>query len=85
MRAPAPDAIRTVPLGDGITALFHRPSGTTHLLAEPAPEILALLAEAPLDRPALARRLGELYDVAADAPALDARLAELIAAGLIEG
>ena len=84
MRAPPPDAIRTVPLGDGITALFHRPSGTTHLLAEPAPQILALLAGKALDRDALARRLGELYDVDPDVPALDARLAELIAAGLIE-
>ncbi len=31
---------------DGVTALFHRPSGQTHLLAEPAPAVLTALAAA---------------------------------------
>ncbi len=34
---------------DIFTAVFHRPSGTTHLLNEPAPQILEMLADAPLD------------------------------------
>jgi len=47
-RAPPAEALLIAEL-DAFTAIFHRPSGITHLLASPAPEILEVLAEAPLD------------------------------------
>ena len=67
---------------DDLTAVFHRASGITHLLASPAPEILHAL-QTPMTRVDLLARLGERFDLAeADADALDARLDELVAAGL---
>lgn len=77
------EALRIVPLDD-FTLVFHRPSGLTHLVAAPAPEILAALAGGPLARDALLAHLVRTYDLADAAPeALDARLAELIAVGLV--
>jgi PqqD family protein of HPr-rel-A system len=82
--ADPPSAVRQVVL-EGLTALFHRPSGTTHILAPPAPQILAALAEGPADAAGIAARLTATFDLAADdAPAaIAARLAELEAAGLV--
>jgi PqqD family protein of HPr-rel-A system len=70
---------------DGLTALFHRRSGLTHILAPPAPQILAALAEEPGDAAEILLRIRKLFDLDAEdgAEALDARLAELEAAGLI--
>jgi PqqD family protein of HPr-rel-A system len=70
---------------DGLTALFHRPSGMTHILAPPAPQILAALAGRPGDAAELLARLGEAFDFpeADPAAALESRLAELEAAGLV--
>jgi PqqD family protein of HPr-rel-A system len=83
-RAPAPESLLSADL-DAFTALFHRPSGITHLLASPAPEILATLADAPLDLDALLARLEADYDMAdADRDALAARLDELVVAGLVD-
>jgi PqqD family protein of HPr-rel-A system len=77
------EALRIVPLDD-FTLVFHRPSGLTHLVTAPAPEILAILAGGPRTRDALLQRLAEAYDLADPSPeALDARLAELVAAGLV--
>ena len=42
---------------EGLTLLFHRPSGTTHVLLPPAPECSTLLAEGPADADALAARI----------------------------
>ena len=82
-RAEPAEALRVVPL-DEFSLVFHRPSGLTHLVTAPAPEILAALSEGPLTRDALLARLTETYDLADPAPeALDARLAELVAAGLV--
>lgn len=82
-RAPPAGATAAVRL-DALTALYHRPSGTTHLLASPAPEILAALAGEPLTLDALLERLAADYDlVDADRAALAARLEELAAAGLV--
>lgn len=67
--------------------LFHRPSGTTHFLGSPMPEILNLLAEAPLDAAALCRMLCAQFDMPYDEEALvvtEARLAELVASGLAQ-
>jgi PqqD family protein of HPr-rel-A system len=82
--ADPPAAVRTAAL-ETLTALYHRPSGTTHILAPPAPQILEALAGEPGDADELLRRLGERFDLAAeDAPAaMAARLAELEAAGLV--
>ena len=83
-RAPDAAALLTAEL-DAFTAIFHRPSGITHLLASPAREILALLGEEPLDGDMLLVRLADRYDVAdATRDALAARLDELVVAGLVE-
>lgn len=75
---PAAD-YRIVPL-DELTLVYHRPAGATHLLAEPAPELLAALIEGQSDADALLARfaLGE-----EDRAALTERLDELVAAGLV--
>ena len=78
------DVLRVEPLGDGLTAVFHRASGITHLLAEPAPEILAALTDEWLTQAGLLARLGETFDVAGDTGVLSGRLDELVAAGLVE-
>jgi PqqD family protein of HPr-rel-A system len=77
------EALRIVHL-DSFIAVFHRSSGLTHLLAAPAPEIMATLGEAGLTRAALAERLTtdfELEDL--DDAALAERLDELVACGLV--
>ena len=82
-RAAAPEVLRIVPL-DTFTAIYHRASGITHLVAPPAPEILAALRPAGLTRSALIARLAQDYDLLdADEAALAARLDELVAAGLV--
>ena len=71
---------------DGMTLAFHRPSGTTHFLDSPVPEMLALLANKSDDASGLTRRLCAQLSVAEDAEAIEvveARLAELLAAGLV--
>ena len=74
--------IRKVEL-DGLTALFHVPSGMTHLVAPPAPQILEALAGSPADLEELARRLSRNFDLDGAECALAARLDELEAAGLV--
>lgn len=76
-QAAAPETLIAVELGD-VTALYHRASGQTHVVIEPVPQILAALAS-PLNFDELQKELlGE------DADALQARLAELEAIGLVE-
>ena len=68
---------------DDLTAVFHRASGITHLLASPAPEILHAL-QTPMTHADLLTGLSDLFDLAeADGEALGARLEELVAAGLV--
>lgn len=74
------DAVRIVAL-DGLSALFHAPSGMTHIVAPPTPEILAALREGPADAAELLRRLSAQYEVEGDD--LAARLDELEVAGLV--
>ena len=74
--------IRKVEL-DGLTALFHVPSGMTHIVAPPAPQILEALAGSPADLKELVRRLSRDFDVDGAESALAARLDELEAAGLV--
>jgi PqqD family protein of HPr-rel-A system len=78
------DAVHAVAL-DGLSLLFHAPSGMTHIVAAPAPEILAALREGPADAAELIRRLRARFDLEegeAEA-AIRARLDELKAAGLV--
>lgn len=84
-RADSPEARRLVTLDDGVTLVFHRPSGLTHVLAPPAPELLATLGEGDADIATLIERLRENFDIGEDdlEAALAARLAELETAGLV--
>ncbi|WP_374944844.1 HPr-rel-A system PqqD family peptide chaperone [Sphingomonas sp.] len=82
-RADPPAALLIEPL-DAFVAVFHRPSGITHLLVSPAPEILAVLGEEALTIDALLARLTADYElVDADRAALAERVEELVAAGLV--
>ena len=94
MRAPAgaatvyrgaPASTLLVEPLDSFTAVFHRASGITHLLAEPAPQILAMLGERAMTLAALMAALQDRFDLPdAAADALAERVAELVAAGLVE-
>jgi PqqD family protein of HPr-rel-A system len=70
---------------DGLTAIYHARSGLTHLLAPPAPQILAALAGRAGDADEVLARISEDFELAAeDKPAaIAARLAELEAVGLV--
>jgi PqqD family protein of HPr-rel-A system len=76
--------VRAVQL-DGLVALFHGPSGMTHVVAPPAPQILEALGEGPGDARAILERIRARYDVEEEeaAGAIEARLAELESAGLV--
>ncbi|MFS0737012.1 HPr-rel-A system PqqD family peptide chaperone [Sphingomonas sp. 1P06PA] len=80
-RADPPGACHSVAI-DGLTLLYHRPSGQTHILADPAPALLAMLADMPADAEAIACRMG-FADDAAMIAAIVERLAELEASGLV--
>jgi PqqD family protein of HPr-rel-A system len=80
--ADPPGALRRVDL-DGLAALFHAPSGMTHVVASPASEILEALAEGPADAEAILGRMRRRYELDGDAAAVAARLAELEQAGLV--
>jgi PqqD family protein of HPr-rel-A system len=76
--AASPDGLRTVDL-DGLTAVYHRPSGLTHIVTEPVPQILAALVEAKT----VVELLAQLELTEADRAGLEARLAELLGIGLV--
>ena len=83
-RAAPADTMLAVQL-DMLTAIYHRASGQTHLMASPAPEILAVLAGGESSAEALLDRLRVEYDlVDADRASLIARLEELVETGLVE-
>ncbi len=70
---------------DGLALLFHRPSGMTHIVAPPAPQILEALRLGPADAGEILARMRAWYDLEGDeaADAVEARLDELEAAGLV--
>ncbi len=83
MRLRAERATVSVPL-DAFVAVLHRPSGATHLLIEPAPQILAALGDEALALDALLARLAAGFDLGSRArEALSARVTELVDIGLI--
>jgi len=82
--ADPPDRRTAISL-ESLTAVFHAPSGATHLLAPPAPEILAALAVGPGDADAILARLRDVHELSGDdaRAAIAARLEELEASGLV--
>ena len=82
--ADPPGTLRVVPL-ESLAAVFHPPSGMTHLLAPPAPQILDALAARPGTAEEVLARIAAAFDVEAQdaVAAMAARLGELEAAGLV--
>lgn len=75
------DPVETVAL-DGLSVLYHAPSGMTHIVAPPAPQILEALGEGPADAAELLFRLRRSFEFQ-DEDGIHARLDELEAAGLV--
>lgn len=78
--------MRLVTTLDTLSALYHRRAGMTHLIVEPLPEILSVLAQAPSTMAELMVKLGIEYGLEQNlqsAHALQARLDELEAIGLV--
>ena len=80
-RADPPAGLRIVPL-DSLTAIYHRASGQTYVVAEPVPEIFAALSEGATDVPALIARL-DIAETEETRALLNERLEELVATGLV--
>ncbi|WP_417622268.1 HPr-rel-A system PqqD family peptide chaperone [Parasphingorhabdus sp.] len=71
---------------DSMMLLYHRPSGITHMLADPVPAILQVMEDAPLTAGQIASRLMNQFEVEADVDAEEiilARLEELAILGLV--
>ncbi len=69
---------------DGLSVLYHAPSGTTHIVAPPAPQILAALGLGPAEPDEILARIRAWHDVEDEDPAaIEARLDELELAGLV--
>jgi PqqD family protein of HPr-rel-A system len=71
---------------DSMTLLYHRSSGITHMLADPAPAILGVMEDASLTAAEIASRLTAVYDIDSDIDAENiilARLVELAGLGLV--
>ncbi len=84
-KAEPADQLLTVPL-DAMTVIYQRRSGITHIVAEPVPEILAVMGVDVLDASGVAARLAAQFDFETeDAEAVVAsRLEELAMIGLVE-
>jgi PqqD family protein of HPr-rel-A system len=78
-----PDAVVLRAL-DGLSLLYHRPSGITHIVDSPVPEILAALGLAgqPQSANALLDRLCAEYDLEGGVEGLEQHLDTLVALGL---
>jgi len=84
--ASAADLAGPIALED-FALFYHRPSGATHLLVEPAPQILEVLRQGPADASVVAARLALHFGLESE-DAIDAvlaeRLRELAGLGLVE-
>ncbi len=70
---------------DGLTLVYHRPSGATHIVDSPVPEILAILGPQPQSPADLLARLAGEYDLGDRDEALaglEGHLGSLCALGL---
>lgn len=84
-RAESADQRLIEPL-DAMTLIYQRRSGITHIVAEPVPEILAVMGVDIVDAKTIAERLALDFDLdSTDAEAIiTARLEELASLGLVE-
>lgn len=85
-RGPAADRLRSDTL-DGLTLVFDRQAGLTHVLAPPLPELLEVLAHGAATAADLRSRLADRFDL--DGPddplaLITERMDELVALGLAE-
>ena len=83
-RADPPVARRLVTL-DALDLIYHVPSGQTHLVSEPVPQILEALVAGPADAAQIVTLLAAAHDfdpTGAEA-VIAARLEELEAIGLV--
>ncbi len=72
---------------DAMTAIFHRPSGLTHVVADPVPAILEVMGASAMTAATVARLLSEQFELEPGADVENvvlARLDELCALGLAE-
>jgi len=67
---------------DGLRLVFHRPSGITHIIASPLPEIFALLSEEACSVQDIWQHLSREYDLEGESEGLAQHLDELAALGL---
>jgi len=83
-RADPPDARRLVTL-DALDLIYHVPSGQTHLVSEPVPQMLDALEAGPADAAGIVARLAAAheFDPAGAEAVIAARLEELEAIGLV--
>lgn len=85
-RASAPDGLIQHQL-DSMTLIFQKPSGITHIVADPVPAILDVMAQDVLDAETIAQRLSNNFDLENTGDAVEivlARLVELCALGLVD-
>ena len=84
-KAGQSDGLLVEPL-DQMTLIYQRRSGITHIVAEPIPEILAVMGDEFLSAEQVAARLANSFELdASDATMIvSARLEELAALGLLE-
>ncbi|WP_417590601.1 HPr-rel-A system PqqD family peptide chaperone [Parasphingorhabdus sp.] len=71
---------------DSMTLLYHRPSGITHMLVDPAPAILEVMGGASLSAIEIAERLSAGFDLESNIDTENivlARLEELSGLGLV--
>ena len=82
--ADPPESVRSVAL-ENLVAVYHAPSGRTHLLAPPAPQILEALASWAGTAEEVLDRIAASFEIEAEdkVAAMAARLEELESAGLV--
>lgn len=84
-KAEAAEQLLIEPL-DAMTLIYQRRSGMTHIVAEPVPQILAVMGSDRIDAAEVAKRLAVVFDFdMTDADVVVAsRLEELASLGLVE-
>jgi PqqD family protein of HPr-rel-A system len=84
-KAEQADQLLIQPL-DAMTVIYQRRSGITHIVAEPVPEMLAVMGDEGLTAGQVAQRLSAQFEI--DSAGADeivaARLEELAQLGLVE-
>jgi len=73
---------------DDLSLIYHRRSGTTHVVASPVPEMLGVMGGDPLGVEEILERLSQRFELGNETesliPVVAARLEELAALGLVE-